>query len=127
MFSPHFEGPGPSPFTPKLASGTHCAAGVLLFTLVAPLLAPKWDPRVPRGSPKGPKGVPKPPPGRPKTVQKSTWDPTWVSKGVREASGVAPGGKMTPKLIEKRRFLNIFGETIGGTVPKKLRAFRLVF
>ena len=49
MFSSHYEGPGPSLFTPKLASGTHCALGTLFFTLLAPLLAPKWSPRPPKG------------------------------------------------------------------------------
>ena len=112
MFSSHYEGLGPSLFNPKLASGTHCAPGLLFFTLLAPLLAPKWDPRAPQGSPKEPKGAPKPPQGHLKSITNSTWHPTWAPKGGQEAPGVPPGGKMTPKSTKK---------------TKKWRAFRLVF
>jgi hypothetical protein len=55
-----------------------------------------------RGSPKGPKRSPKASPGTPKIHQKSTWDPTWVLKGAREAPGVPPGRKMTPKSTKKQ-------------------------
>jgi hypothetical protein len=126
MFSSHYEGLGPSLFTPKLASGTHCAPGMLFFTLLAPLLAPKWDPRAPQGSPKEPKGAQKPPQGHLKSITNSTWHPTWAPKGGQEAPGVPPGGKMPPTSTKKTKknrisscFLNIFGETIGGTVQKK--------
>ena len=37
MFSSHYEGPGPSLFAPKIASGTHCAPETLLFPLLCPL------------------------------------------------------------------------------------------
>ena len=127
MFSSHYEGLGPSLFTPKLASGTHCAPGLLFFTLLAPLLAPKWDPRAPQGSPKEPKGAPKPPQGHLKSITNSTWHPTWAPKGGQEATGVPPGGKMTPKSTKKTKnttsisscFLHTLGETNGGTVQKK--------
>ena len=112
MFSSHYEGLGPSLFNPKLASGTHSAPGMLFFTLLAPILAPKWDPRAPQGSPKEPKGAPKPPQGHLKSITNSTWHPTWAPKGGQEAPGVPPGGKMTPKSTKKRK--------------KKRRAFRFV-
>ena len=66
MFSSHYEGPGPSLFAPKIASGTRCALETLFFRLLCPLWAPKWGPRSSQGSPKGPKGAPKAPPGTPK-------------------------------------------------------------
>ena len=59
MFSSHYEGPGPSLFAPKLASGTHCAPGTLFFTLLALVLASKCDPRPPKGDQKRLKGLPK--------------------------------------------------------------------
>ena len=37
------------------------------------------------------------------------------------------GYPRTPKITKIGRFFIIFGENIGGTVPKKRRAFRLVF
>ena len=93
MFSSHYEGPGPSRFAPKLASGTHCAPGMLFFTLLAPLLAPKWDPRAPQGSPKEPKGAPKPPQGQLKSITNSTWHPTWAPKGAKRLQGYPREGK----------------------------------
>ena len=103
MFSSHYEGLGPSLFAPKIASGAHRAPGTLFFTLLAPLLAPKWDPRAPQGSPKEPKGAPKPPQGHLKSITNSTWHPTWAPKGGQEAPGVPPGGKMTPKSTKKTK------------------------
>ena len=100
MFSSHYEGLGPSLFTPELASGTHCAPGMLFFTLWAPLLAPKWDPRAPQGSPKEPKGAPKPPQGHLKSIKNLTWDPTWAPKGGQEAPGVPPGGRENDTKID---------------------------
>ena len=107
MFSSHYEGPGPSLFAPKIDSGTHCAPGVLFFTLLSPLLVPKCPQRRPKGAPREPKGAkrsPKASRGTPKNHQKSTWDPTWAPKGAREAPGVPPGGKMTPKSTKKHYF-----------------------
>ncbi len=93
MFSSHYEGRGPSIFAPKIASGTHCAPGPLFFTLLAPLSAPKWDPRTPQGSPKEPKGAPKPPQGHLKSIKKSTWDPTWAPGGAEWLQGYPREGK----------------------------------
>jgi len=107
MFSSHYEGPGPSLFAPKSDSGTHCAPECSFSHFCVHFGSPnvpKGAPREPQGSPKEPKGAPKPPEGRLKTIQKSTWDPTWAPKGAREAPGVPPGGKMTPKSTKKRYF-----------------------
>ena len=73
-----------------------------------------------QGSPKSPKGLPKPPPGRLKITTKSTWDPTLEKRAAREAPGVPPGGKMTPKSMKKRLILM-------PKICKKRPAFRLVF
>ena len=81
MFSSHYEGPGPSLFAPKLASGTHCAPGTLFFTLLALVLAPKCDPRPPKGDQKRPKGLPKPPRGHVKSIRNRPGTPPWYSKG----------------------------------------------
>ena len=55
-----------------------------------------WFPRSPKaaqGKPKGLKRTPKASPGTHKIHQKSTWDPTLVFKGAREAPGVPRDGK----------------------------------
>ena len=93
MFSSHYERPGPCLFAPKIDSGTHSALGVLFFTLLSPLLAPKWAPKAPQASPKVPKGASKPTQGHLKSIKKSTKDPTWAPRGAREAPGVPRGGK----------------------------------
>ena len=67
-------------------------------------------PKAAQGRQKVPKRTPKASPGTRKIHQKSTWDPTLVFKGAREAPGVPPGRKMTPKSTKKpkkrqRRFL----------------------
>jgi hypothetical protein len=67
-------------------------------------VTPKVAPRQAQGIPKGPPGPQKPSPGHLKTIKKSTCDPTWAPKGAREAPGVPPGRKMTPKSIKKRYF-----------------------
>ena len=59
MFSSHYEGLGHSLFTPKLASGTHCAPGTLFFILLAPLLVSKELQGRPRDIKQTPKGLPK--------------------------------------------------------------------
>ena len=64
-----------------------------------------WSTRGPKaaqGRPKKPKRTPKASPGTRKIHQKSTWDPTLVFKGAREAPGVPPGRKMTPKSTKKQ-------------------------
>ena len=75
------------------ATCTRC----VLFRSFMPTLGAKATakvaPRQARGSPKGPKGVPGPLPGRQKTIKKSTRDPTWGLKGIREAPGVPREGK----------------------------------
>ena len=117
-------GSGHLPFrTQNRLGNAMCTRGVLFHSFMpifGAKVTPKVAPRQAQGSPKGPKGVPKPSLGRLKTIKKSTWDPTWVPKGVREAPGVPPGAKMTPKSIKKRYFC---------TAPRreKRRAFRLVF
>ena len=73
MFSSHYEGPGPSIFAPKIDPGTQCAPGVLFFTLLSPLLAPKCAQRCPKGAqrePKGPKRSSKASPGTAKNHKK---------------------------------------------------------
>ena len=138
MFSSHYEGPGPSLFTPKLASGTHCAPGLLFFTLLAPLLVPKLDPRAPQRSPKGAQGAQKEPQSHPRDTSKSLKNRRVTSNektSRKEGSGGAPGRENDTKIDQKTTnfsgdrilkkasisscFLKPFGETIGGTVPKK--------
>ena len=93
MFSSHYEGPGPSPFTPKLASGTHCAPGTLFFTLLDVFLAPTCDPRPPKGDKKCPKGLPKPPRGHVKSIRNRPGTPPWYSKGPGKLQGYPRDGK----------------------------------
>ena len=57
MFSSHYEGPGPSLFAPKIASGTRCALETLFFPLLCPLWAAKWGPRSAKWNPSRPKGA----------------------------------------------------------------------
>ena len=104
MFSSHYEGPGPSLFAPKIDSGTHSAPGVLFFTLLSPLLVPKWNPKAPQGSPKEPTRDPKPPQGHLKSIKKSTKDPTWAPRGAREAPRGTPGKENEPKSTKKHDF-----------------------
>ena len=93
MFSSHYEGPGPSFFTPKLASGTHCASGTLFFTLLDIFLAPTCDPRPPKGDQKSPKGLPKPPRGHVKSIRNRPETPPWYSKGPGKLQGYPRDGK----------------------------------
>ena len=72
-----------------------------------------WGPRVAQGLQND---SPNPPKIRRKTGSRSRCPP----KGCQ-------GYPRTPKITKIGRFFNIFGENIGGTVPKKRRAFRLVF
>jgi hypothetical protein len=63
-----------------------------------------WRPSGAQGRPretKRAKRIPKASPGTHKIHQKSTWDPTLVFKGAREAPGVPPGRKMIPKSTKK--------------------------
>ena len=60
------------------------------------------NPRPPKGYQKEPKSTPKVSTATRKIHQKSTWDPTLVFKGAREAPGVPPGRKMTPKSTKKQ-------------------------
>ena len=93
MFSSHYEGLGPCLFAPKIDSGTHSAPGMLFFTLLSPLLAPKWVSKAPQGSPQRPKGAPKPPQGHLKSIKKTTKDPTWAPMGAERLQGYPRGGK----------------------------------
>ena len=100
MFSSHYEGPGPSLFAPKIASGTRCALETLFFPLLCPLWAAKWGPRSakwgprsPQGSPKGPKGAPKPPPGHLKIIKKPTRGPIWKKGRPGRLQGCPREGK----------------------------------
>ena len=61
------------------------------------------EPKGAQGSPKGSKRNPKASPGTPKIHQKSLGDPTLVFKGAREAPGVPPGRKMTPKSTKNNK------------------------
>jgi hypothetical protein len=64
-----------------------------------------WRPSATQGRPretKTPKRTPKASPGTRKIHQKSTWDPTLVFKGAREAPGVPPGRQMTAKSTKKQ-------------------------
>ena len=82
--------------------------------------APKRSKGGAHGGPRVAQGLqndsPNPPKIRRKTGSRSRCPP----KGCQ-------GYPRTPKITKIGRFLNIFGENIGGTVPKKRRAFRLVF
>ena len=93
MFSSHYEGPGPSLFTPKLASGTHCAPGTLFFKLLAPLLAPKRTQGRPRDTKKSPKAIPKPPRRHSKSMRNRRGTPPWYSKGPGRLQGYPRDGK----------------------------------
>ena len=88
-------------------------------------------PKAAQGTIKSPKRSPKASQGTPKIHQKSTWDPTLVFKGARQAPGVSPGRKMTLKSMKSHKkgqhpalCFNIVGAALGGTVPKKQQAFR---
>ena len=123
-----------SPFYSQNRLGNALRTGSALFHTFGSTFGAQVGPKGAQGSPKWSKRTPKASPGTPKIHQKSTWDPTWVLKGTRETPGVPPGRKMTPQSTTKQRttasippcFLNIFGATIGGTVPQKRRAFRVV-
>ena len=82
--------------------------------------APKWRGRGAHGGPRVAQGLqndsPNPPKIRRKTGSRSRCPP----KGCQ-------GYPRTPKITNIGRCFIIFGENIGGTVPKKRRAFRLVF
>ena len=104
MFSSHYEGPGLSLFTHKIASGTHCAPGALFFTLLAPLLAPKWNPRPPKGDQKSPKGVPKPPRGHLKSIRNRPGTPPWYSRGPGRLQGYPREGKLHQNRLKNDTF-----------------------
>jgi hypothetical protein len=93
MFSSHYEGPGPSFFAPKLASGTHCAPGTLFFTLLGPLLAPKRIQGRPRDTKKSAKHLPKPPRGHLKSIRNRPGTQPWYSKGPGKLQGYPRDGK----------------------------------
>ena len=82
--------------------------------------APKISKGGAHGGPRVAQGLqndsPNPPKIRRKTGSRSRCPP----KGCQ-------GYPRTPKITKIGRFFIIFGENIGGTVPKKRRAFRLVF
>ncbi len=107
MFSSHYEGPGPSLFAPQIDSGMHCAPGVLFFTLLSPLLVPKWVPKAPQGSPKEPKGAnrrPKASPGTSKKHKKIDQRPHLGAQGGPGGSRGTPGEENEPKSTKTRDF-----------------------
>ena len=103
MFSSHCEGPGPSLFAPKLASGTHCAPGALFFTLLALLLAPKRTQGRPRDTKKSPKGLPKPLRGHLKSIRNRPGTQPWYSKGPGKLQGYPRDGKRRPNLRKNNK------------------------
>ena len=126
MFSSHYRGLGPSLFSPKIASGTHCAPGTLFFTLLAPLLAPKWDPRAPKGAQNNLKGVPKTPPGhlksiknRPLTPEGPLWDPLGGPGHQNGAPRVPNGCQMEPKGCQNGGKMQANGDQ--GVPPRRFR------
>ena len=101
MFSSHYEGPGPSIFAPKIDSGTHCAPGVLFFTLLSTLLVPKCVQSRPKGGPrepKGPKRSSKASPGMPKNLQKIDLGPHLGAQGSPGGSRGTPGRENDTKI-----------------------------
>jgi len=126
MFSLHYEGLGHSLFTPKLASGTHCAPGTLFFTLLVPLLVPKRSQGRPRDIQKSPKGLPKPPRGHLKSSEIDVGPHLGIQRGPgssRGTPGTANDSQIDEKTIKNNSiphcFFNIFGATLGNTVPQK--------
>ena len=119
MFSSHYEGPGPSLFASKLASGTHCAPGALFFILLALLLAPKITQGRPRDTKKSSKALSKRPRGHVKSIRNRPGTPPWYSKGPGKLQGY-PGTENDAQIDEKTIknasipvcFLNIFGATL---------------
>jgi len=98
----------------------------------------KWVPRSSQGSPKGAQGAQKEPQSHPRDTSKSLKNRRVTSNektSRKEGSGGAPGRENDTKIDQKTTnfsgdrilkkasisscFLKPFGETIGGTVPKK--------
>ncbi len=101
MFSSHYEGLGSSFFAPKIDSGTHCAPGVLFFTLLCTLLVPKCPQRRPKGAPREPKGAkrsPKASRGTPKNHPKINLGPHLGTQGSPGGSRGTPGRENDTKI-----------------------------
>jgi hypothetical protein len=104
------------------------------FYIFGSLFGAHVRPKAAQGRPKEPKRNPKASPGTRKIHQKSTWDPTLVFKGAREAPGVPPERKMTPKSTKKTAKKasipfcdsNIFGGDARRHSTQKRQAFRAV-
>ena len=82
--------------------------------------APKWRRRGGHGGPRVAQGLQNASPSPPKIHTSTGARSRCPPKGCQ-------GYPRTPKITKIGRFFIIFGENIGGTVPKKRRAFRLLF
>ena len=81
--------------------------------------APKWRRRGGHGGPRVAQGLQNDSPNAPKILRFTRSRSRCPPKGCQ-------GYPRTPKITKIGCFFIIFGENIGGTVPKKRRAFRLV-
>jgi hypothetical protein len=102
MFSSHYEGPGLSLFTPKLASGTHCAPGRFFSNFWISF----WCPRATQGRQGRPKAferTPKAFPGTRKIHEKSTWDLTLAFKKARVSFWLPSATQGRPRETKRYR------------------------